>query len=587
MTNDDHGTFGVSRGMTGKSASQRIIDLQQKQRSKYDKAVIAKYNVDIQQKDRLQEIEKDTALANNRMSGYQKRSIQKRMNRKDKSVRSKLQIRKTRRYEAAVAAADAQIVLNTEQAGFLEPEHEMEFTSSLSQVELKRNHLDENTARHIYDLSLQSGPYGCKFDRSGRYSILYGQRGHLAIMDAHNLSLHTEFHVRERVRDSCFLHNFSLLAIAQMNHVYVYDDTGAEVHKLSDHHDPMALDFLPYHWLLASIGRTGHLIYQDTSTGGLVSQQRTKLGPCNVLRQNPSNAVIHLGHSNGTVTLWSPSSNQYLAKIQCHKGAPITSMAIDISGKYMATGGADRQIKIWDLRKFQCTHSYFSIAGIPTSLDISQRRVLGVGHSGHATFWSPESLLKKTKEPYMRHSVPACGPVETLRFRPFEDVCTIGHSKGVASIVIPGSGEPNLDTTEYNLNPFQDKKQRREAEVRALLDKLDHGMITLDPNDIGGMEESTPQVRAERLKDIAEKANAHKKPKKQATKKRGRSKIQTQLRRKQRNVVDEQVAKLREAREKEKEIEALSSGPKDRQLKQSLEARTVRDTAPAALKRFF
>lgn len=584
MTNDDDlGTLGVSRGMTEKAANQRLDELQQKKRSSSDKAAIAKYNVDRQQKDRIRQVENDTAVADSQMNGYQKRSIQKRMNRKDKSVRSKLQVYKTRRYEAAVAAADAQIILNTEQAGFIEAEHEMEYTSSLSQVELKRNHLDENTARHIYDLTLPSGPYGCKFDRSGRYSIVYGQRGHLAIMDAHNLNLHTEFNVRERVRDACFLHNFSLLAVAQTNHVYIYDDTGAEVHKLSDHHDPMALEFLPYHWLLASIGRTGHLIYQDTSTGGLVSQQRTKLGPCRVLRQNPSNAVINLGHSNGTVTLWSPSSNQYLAKMHCHKGSPITSMAVDISGNYMATGGADRQIKIWDLRKFQCTHSYFSIAGIPTSLDISQRGVLGVGHAGHATLWSPEALLKKVKDPYMRHSVPACGPVETLRFRPFEDVCTIGHAKGVASIVIPGSGEPNLDTTEYNLNPFQDKKQRREAEVRALLDKLDHGMITLDPNEIGGMEESTPEVRNERLRDIQEEANAHKKIKKQATKKRGKSKIQTQLRRKQRNVIDEQVAKLREAREKEKEAVAANlegNVPSSSSSKAST-------TTPTALKRFF
>lgn len=587
MGNEDLGTFGVSRGMTEKTANQKLDELQKKKRSASDKSLIAKYNVDRQQKERLRQIEKDTAVETSRMNGYQKRSVIKRANRKDKSVRSKLQVYKARRYEAAVAAADAQIILNTEEAGFLEPEHEMEFTSSLSQVELKRNHLDENTARHIYDLALQSGPYGCKFDRSGRYSILYGQRGHMALMDVHNLSLHTEFHVRERVRDSCFLHNFSLLAAAQTNHVYIYDDTGAEVHKLNEHHDPMALDFLPYHWLLASVGRTGHLVYQDTSTGGLVSQQRTKLGPCNVLRQNPSNAIINLGHSNGMVTLWSPASNQYLAKMHCHKGAPITSMAIDISGNYMATGGADRQIKIWDLRKFQCTHSYFSIAGIPTSLDISQRRVLGVGHAGHATFWSPEALLKKVKEPYMRHSVPACGPVETLRFRPFEDVCAIGHAKGIASIVIPGSGEPNLDTTEYNLNPYQDKKQRREAEVRALLDKLEPGMITFDPNDIGGMEESTPEIRNERLKDAEEKANAHKKPKKQATKKRGRSKIQTQLRRKQRNVIDGQVAKLREAREKEKEMESLNNDSESAHAKPSFEARTAKNTAPTALKRFF
>ena len=586
MSDDENiGISGVSRGRTDKTANQRLDELQKKKRSSSDKAIIAKYNVDRQQKDRIRQMEKDNFVAENRMNGYQKRSVHKRMNRKDKSVRSKLQLYKTRRYEAAVAAADAQVILNTEQAGFIEAENEMEYTSSLSQVELKRNHLDENTAKHIYNLTLPSGPYGCKFDRSGRYSILYGQRGNLALMDAHHLNLHTEFHVHERVRDACFLHNFSLLAVAQTNHAYIYDDTGAEVHKLNEHHDPMALDFLPYHWLLASIGRTGHLIFQDTSTGGLVSQQRTKLGPCRVLRQNPSNAVIHLGHSNGTVTLWSPASNQYLAKMHCHKGSPITSMAVDLSGNIMVTGGADRQIKIWDLRKFQCTHSYFSIAGIPTSLDISQRNVLGVGHAGHATMWSPEALLKKVKEPYMRHSVPACGPVETIRFRPFEDVCTIGHAKGIASIVIPGSGEPNLDTTEYNLNPFQDKKQRREAEVRGLLEKMDHSMITLEPNEIGGMEESTPHVRTERLKDIEEKANAHKRPKKLATKKRGRSKIQTQIGRRQRNVVDEQVAKLREAREKEKEAKA--SGDSFTSTS-STNATDKSGTAhPTALKRFF
>jgi len=123
--------------------------------------------------------------------------------------------------------------------------------------------------------------------------------------------------------------------------------------------------------------------------------------------------------------------------------------------------------------------------------------------------------------------------------------------------------------------------------VRALLDKLDHGMITLDPNEIGGMEESTPQVRSERMKDIQEEANAHKKPKKQPTKKRGKSKIQTQLRRKQRNVIDEQVAKLKEARQKEKEAEGTNNNLEGRNAASSTKVPTTKDTAPTALKRFF
>jgi U3 small nucleolar RNA-associated protein 7 len=179
-----------------------------------------------------------------------------------------------------------------------------------------------------------------------------------------------------------------------------------------------------------------------------------------------------------------------------------------------------------------------------------------------------------------------------LRFRPFEDVCAIGHPKGLSSIVIPGSGEPNLDTTEYNLNPYQDKHQRREAEVRALLDKLDPNMITLDPNEIGGMEESTPEIRTERLQDLQDEADARNsgKRKKVKTKKRGRSKIQTQLRRKQHNVVDAQVIKLREAREKEKEQSQSKKESKEPGASTSLsdqQLSTARESAPAALKRFF
>lgn len=568
-------TSGVSRGISEKEAKQKLHLLKHKKRSSNDKSLIAKYDTDTQQAQRLAQIGNDTAVSN-KLNGYQKRSLQKRVHRKDKATKAKLQVYKTKRYDAAVAAADAQAILHTETPGLLEAEHEMERTTSLSQVELKRNHLDEQTARQIYDLALPYSPYGCKFDRSGRYSVIYGQRGHLALMDSYHLSLHTEFHVQERVRDACFLHNFSLMAVAQTNHVYIYDDVGTEIHKLNDMNDPFALDFLPYHWLLASIGRSGYLKYQDTSTGQLVSTHKTKLGPCQVLRQNPSNAIMHLGHANGTVTLWSPTSSQYLAKMLCHKGAPITSLAVDLSGNYMVTGGADRQIKVWDIRKFQSTHSYFVPAGVPTSLDISQRGVLGIGHATHATFWSPEALTRKCKDPYMHHAVPSCGGVETLRFRPFEDVCAVGHGKGICSMVIPGSGEANLDTTEYNLNPFQDKRQRREAEVRALLDKLEPTMITLDPSEIGAIEESTPEIREARLKDIEEKANAGKKRKKEKTKKRGRSKIQTKLRRKQNNVVDEQVLKLREAREKEKSAN-----------RNDLPETTARDKAPNALKRFF
>jgi hypothetical protein len=63
-----------------------------------------------------------------------------------------------------------------------------------------------------------------------------------------------------------------------------------------------------------------------------------------------------------------------------------------------------------------------TVAGVLISLDISQRSILGIGHAGHATFWSAEALLTKVKD--RTHTCTtlylAVVPLRLLRFRPFE-----------------------------------------------------------------------------------------------------------------------------------------------------------------------
>ncbi|KAF4395373.1 hypothetical protein G4B88_010837 [Cannabis sativa] len=68
---------------------------------------------------------------------------------------------------------------------------------------------------------------------------------------------------------------------------------------------------------------------------------------------------------------------------------------------------------------------------------------------------------------------------------PYEDVLGIGHSMGWSSILISGSGEPNFDS--WVANPFETSKQRREKEVRSLLDKLPPETIMLNPTNIGSV----------------------------------------------------------------------------------------------------
>jgi hypothetical protein len=53
-----------------------------------------------------------------------------------------------------------------------------------------------------------------------------------------------------------------MFAAAQRRTVSIYDHSGAEVHVLERHIDVSRLEFLPYHFLLVSVGNAGYLKYQ-------------------------------------------------------------------------------------------------------------------------------------------------------------------------------------------------------------------------------------------------------------------------------------------------------------------------------------
>lgn len=76
---------------------------------------------------------------------------------------------------------------------------------------------------------------------------------------------------------------------------------------------------------------TSFLQYLDVSVGKEVAAICTKTGRLDAMCQNPHNAIIHLGHHNGTVTLWSPNQKESLVKMLCHQGA-VRSVAVDKAG---------------------------------------------------------------------------------------------------------------------------------------------------------------------------------------------------------------------------------------------------------------
>ncbi|KAH8923489.1 WD40 repeat-like protein [Atractiella rhizophila] len=346
--------------------------------------------------------------------------------------------------------------------------------------------------RNSLDLSLNFGPYDFDWSRNGRWLLLGGRRGHLATLDAVTKNIGCEIHVKETTKAVRWLHNQTFFAAAQKKYVYIYDHQGVEVHQLRNHVDVNNMEFLPYHFLLATIGNSGYLKYQDTSTGDVVAEHRTKLGKCHTMTQNRHNAFIHLGHTNGTVTLWSPSVSRPQVKLLAHLG-PVSSIAIDSSteGHYMATGGLDGSVKVWDMRKWDSLTEW-KVPKSVQSMAFSGKGLLAIAWGKTTHVYNDTTKTSLSHPPlYMSELFPST-PLTTVSFRPFEDVLGVGHSSGFKSLVIPGSAEFNLDSGEAD--PYETREKRREREVKAVLEKLQPDMITLDAHLMGKLDPTARTV---------------------------------------------------------------------------------------------
>eukprot|EP00947_MAST-08B_sp_MAST-8B-sp1_P006475 g6475.t1 len=365
-----------------------------------------------------------------------------------------------------------------------------------------------------------------------------------------------------------------MFAVAQKKYCYIYDNHGTELHCLRHHVEPFRLEFLPYHFLMVTVGRTGYIKWQDTSTGQLVAEFRTKRGPCDCLRQNPRNAVSVLGHTGGVVSMWSPTMSTPLVKMNCHRGA-VTALAVDAEGRHLVTAGADSQLKVWDLRTYKALNDYYTNSPA-TSLDISQMGLLAVGFGAHVQMWKGVLGESKAAAPYMRHSVPG-SEVTGVRFKPFDDVLGVAHREGLASLVVPGAGEPNYDAFESN--PYQTGKQRKETTVHALLEKLQPSMITLDPTEIGQVDRTPAEVIEE---DRRISAEASKVPPKERKKMRGRSKAGKRYAKKMHNVVMDERSRAQEAKDRAEAALARKGPAAQKAAREAIAAKVAAKAAKAA-----
>ncbi|KAF8560885.1 hypothetical protein P879_11532 [Paragonimus westermani] len=238
--------------------------------------------------------------------------------------------------------------------------------------------VDIGSATKRFDITLPGGPYVLDYSRNGRYIAYCGKSGNVAAFDWLTKKLLFEINVGHECKDVKFLHQETFVSVAEPNSVSIYDNQGLEVHCLKQLNQILRLEFLPYHFLLASSAANGFIYYLDCTTGCIVSTVPTYMGRLGVMCSNPANGVILTGHNNGSVTMWLPSEKCAVVKMFTHHNG-LTAIACDQTGMYLATCALDRKLKIWDIRSTYDPLSEICLPLSATCLAYSQQGLLALG----------------------------------------------------------------------------------------------------------------------------------------------------------------------------------------------------------------
>jgi U3 small nucleolar RNA-associated protein 7 len=113
---------------------------------------------------------------------------------KDRKVEATLKQTRVLEEETKLRLKEAGTLFNTESKGYIEVETERERTLKVTQEQLKKE-LPIQAANNIFNLRLVDfGPYnGLDVTRNGKYILLGGRKGHLAMIEWKTKRLVTEF----------------------------------------------------------------------------------------------------------------------------------------------------------------------------------------------------------------------------------------------------------------------------------------------------------------------------------------------------------------------------------------------------------
>jgi U3 small nucleolar RNA-associated protein 7 len=179
------------------------------------------------------------------------------------------------------------------------------------------------------------------------------------------------------------------------------------------------------------------VFYKDISIGDKKAEVKVGVNTTSVC-YNPYNAILCLGHINGSLSMVTPRDERHKPAISmlCHKGS-INNVACgklinnkDPTGVYLTTTCVDNTVKVFDIRKTYKAVIETELESIVNKIDISQKGMLAISTNNEIKVYSKLEDIKN--KPYLKNKLPGYNfnSSNSIKFCPYEDILGIAHNKG-------------------------------------------------------------------------------------------------------------------------------------------------------------
>jgi WD40 repeat protein len=271
--------------------------------------------------------------------------------------------------------------------------------------------------------------------------------------------------------------------------------------------------FSPDGTLLASADSHWQIIVRDAATGEEVQRFRDDAMEPHPVVFSPDGKSLFV-IDGPAVAQWNIATGQQVRAFEGHKEGRVGALAISSDGKFLATGGLDNTVRVWDVRSGKELHKLeFSTPGtravsfapdgtalaalgargtaclwkLPSGVEV--RRFPGCGREGHSLVFSPDRKVLACAGDF--------GVIQLRETATGEDVTpTRGHVGGICALAFAPDGKSVISAGwEGSARLWETRSGRETRRIGQASRGVEAAAFSLDGRFFAGAESGDIRVR--------------------------------------------------------------------------------------------